>query len=176
MIDIKDLRERPEVYREAAKQKGMGEAAIGAALKADEQRRKLLGEVEQLRAELNVKGKPTPEQLKKLQDTKAKLAKLEEQLGKVEAEYNENIGAIPNLMAENTPEGGEEANKEVKTWGEHPKFDFELLDHVTLAEKHGWLDFERGAKIAGSKFYFLFGPLVKLEFAMTQWVLDLLMA
>jgi seryl-tRNA synthetase len=176
MIDIRDLRDRPDAYREAAKQKGMGEAAVGAALKADEQRRKLLSEVEQLRSELNVKGKPTPEQLKKLQDTKAKLSKLDERLSEVEREYNEALSTIPNLMAENTPEGGEEANREEKVWGEHPKFDFEPKDHVTLAEQHGWLDFERGAKVAGSKFYYLFGPLVRLEFAMTQWVLQMLTA
>jgi seryl-tRNA synthetase len=176
MIDIKNLREHPDAYREAAKKKGIGEAAIGAALEADGQRRRLLGEVEKLRAELNVKGKPTPEQLKKLQESKSKLGLLEAELAKVAEEFEEQVGQIPNLIPQDTPEGGEEDSPEVKAWGDQPKFDFEPLDHVTLAEKNGWLDFERGAKVAGSKFYYLFGPLVRLEFAMTQWVLEMLVA
>jgi seryl-tRNA synthetase len=174
MIDIRELRAHPDRYREAAKSKGMGESSIEETLKLDEQRRALLGEVEQLRGELNVKGKPSDEELKKLQEVKAKSAKLEEKLSNIETDLNEAVSRIPNLLAEGTPEGGEEANREESTWGEHPKFNFEPKDHVALAESQGWLDFERGAKVAGSKFYYLFGPLVKLEAAVTQFVYDLL--
>ena len=74
-------------------------------------------------------------------------------------------------MADGTPEGGEENNRQERTWGEHRKVDFELKDHLTLAEANDWLDFERGAKVAGSKFYFLKGSLVRLEFAVTQLIL-----
>lgn len=172
MIDIRELRANPDAYREAAKSKGMGESAIEDTIKLDERRRKLLVEVEQLRGELNVKGKPSPEELKALQDVKAKSAKLEAELSALEADLSDNVSRIPNLLAEGTPEGGEEANRQEHTWGEHPKFDFEPKDHVAIAEGNGWLDFERGAKVAGSKFYYLFGPLVKLETAVTQYIYD----
>jgi seryl-tRNA synthetase len=174
MIDIRDLRARPDEYRHAAKQKGIGVDALEATLKLDVERRKLMAEAEERRAELNVKGKPTPEQLKNLQKVKAELAWLDEKLSKVDVQYNEAIQTIPNLIAPNTPEGGEEDNRQERTSGEHPKFDFEPKDHLTLAESKGWLDFERGAKVAGSKFYYLMGPLVKLEFAVAQMVFELL--
>ena len=174
MIDIRELRARPDVYREAAKSKGIGEQSIEDTLKLDAQRHALLLSAEQLRGELNVKGKPTPAELKKLQDVKAKSVKLEARLSKLEADLQDAISRVPNLLAEGTPEGGEEHNREEKTWGEHPKFDFEPKDHVELAESQGWLDFERGAKVAGSKFYYLFGPLVKLETAVTQFIFEML--
>jgi seryl-tRNA synthetase len=174
MIDIRDLRARPSEYREAAKQKGIGESSVNATLKLDTRRRELIVKVEELRSQLNVKGKPKPAQLKSLQQTKQTLTKLEEQLGKIDEEFEDQIQRIPNLIAPNTPEGGEEANREERSWGEHTKFDFEPKDHVTLAEAHGWLDFERGAKVAGSKFYYLMGSLVRLEFAVSQFVFDML--
>jgi len=176
MIDIRDLRARPDEYRSAAKRKGIGAEAVEAALKLDEERRGLLVEVEQGRAELNVKGKPTPQQLEKLQATKAKLAELEQKLAKVEEQFADEMGQIPNLLAEGTPDGGEEHNQEIRSWGNHPKFDFEAKDHLSLAEAQGWLDFERGAKVAGSKFYYVMGPLVRLEFAISQMLFDLLEA
>lgn len=174
MIDIRKLREEPQAYREAAKQKGIGVEAVEATLKLDVQRRGLMAEVEQLRAQLNIKGKPTPEQLATLQSAKEKLNTLQAELNEVDANYEDTIGRIPNLLAPNTPEGGEEDNRQERTWGEHPRFDFEAKDHVAIAEAHGWLDFERGAKVAGSKFYYLMGPLVRLEFAVSQLVFDLL--
>ncbi len=172
MIDIRELRARADDYRKAAKQKSIGAAAIEETLKLDNERRPLLIEVEALRSELNLKGKPSAKELKKLQVAKAKLGKLEAKLAQVEADFEIQILQIPNLIAPHTPEGGEEANREERQWGEHPKFDFEAKDHVAIAEANGWLDFERGAKVAGSKFYFLMGSLVKLEFAVSQYVLD----
>ncbi|MDF2460608.1 MAG: seryl-tRNA synthetase [Candidatus Saccharibacteria bacterium] len=174
MIDIRDLRTNPDQYRQAAKQKGIGESSVDAALKLDEQRRELLVKVEEGRAALNVKGKPTPEELEKLQQTKTELAELEAKLAKIEAEFDDQVGRIPNLLAPGTPEGGEEDNREERRWGEHVKFEFEPKDHLAIAEANGWIDFESGAKVAGSKFYFLFGALVRLEVAVTQFVLDLL--
>jgi seryl-tRNA synthetase len=146
---------------------------VSAALELDGQRRELLGKVEGLRAELNIKGRPTKEQLEELQTRKAELAGLEKELAKIEAGFEAELSQIPNLLAEDTPEGGEEHNREERTWGDKPKFDFEAKDHLTMASAKGWLDFERGAKVAGSKFYYLMGPLVRLELAVTQLVVDL---
>ena len=174
MIDIRELRANPNTYRLSARLKGIGEDAIDETLKSDETRRELISKVDTLRSELNIKGKPTAEELKKLQKAKSQLTKLESKLAAVEETFQNHIQRIPNILAANTPEGGEEANREVKTWGKHPTFEFEPKDHVELAEQHGWLDFERGAKVAGSKHYYLFGSLVKLEFAVTQMILEML--
>lgn len=176
MIDLKLLRENPDQYREAAKQKGIGGSAVEDALKLDAKRRELISQVEPLRAELNVKGKPTADELAKLQAAKLKLAEIEAKLTAVEAEFDEAMSGIPNVLAPGTPEGGEEANREERSWGGQPKHDFDTKDHVTLAEANDWIDFERGAKVAGSKFYFLKGSLVRLQFAVMQLILDRLEA
>jgi seryl-tRNA synthetase len=172
MIDIKHLREHPEDYRTSAQQRGI-KADIDAALKLDKERSQLLRQVEELRAKLNVKGKPTEEQLRELQEAKGQLEPLEQELAKVEEQYREELGRIPNLLAEGTPEGGEEANREEKTWGE-PRQDEGLKDHLTLAEANDWVDFERGAKVAGSKFYYLKGAAVKLEMAVVRMAMELI--
>lgn len=174
MIDIRKLRVNPEIYRESARLKGIGENAVDETLKADEARRKIITKVDTLRSELNVKGKPSAVELKKLQKAKLKLAELETQLDLLDKIFYDQIQQIPNILAPNTPEGGEAANREEKAWGKHQTFAFELQDHVALAERHGWLDFERGAKVAGSKQYYLFGALVRLEFAVTHMILDML--
>lgn len=171
MIDIKHLRAHPDAYRQSAKLRGL-KADIDALLAADQQRTKLVGEVDQLRAELNVKGKPDAAQLKKLQTAKGKLEPLEAKLRKAEEHLEALSQSVPNLLAPETPEGGEEANKEEKTWGKAEASDAQ--DHLTLAESQGWLDFERGAKVAGSKFYFTKGALVKLELALLNMLIDLL--
>jgi seryl-tRNA synthetase len=171
MIDLRELRAHPELYRDSAHQRGLEAKVVDKALQHDEERTGLLQEVERLRSELNLKGKPSVEELTKLQTTKAKLTKLEAKLAEVQTKLDDNLVRIPNLIAAGTPEGDEENNRQERTWGEPRKADFELKDHVTLAEANDWLDFERGAKVAGSKFYFLKGSLVRLEFAVTQLIL-----
>jgi seryl-tRNA synthetase len=172
MIDLRDLRQNPDAYRQSADLRGLDASVIDKALKLDSERNELLQNVEKLRSQLNVKGKPTVDELTKLQLTKTNLTKLEARLSELEEKFNDQLVRIPNLIAEGTPEGGEESNRQERTWGEHRKVDFELQDHVTLAEANDWLDFERGAKVAGSKFYFLKGALVRLEFAITQLILQ----
>jgi seryl-tRNA synthetase len=171
MIDIKHLREHPDEYRHSAKLRGVT-VDIDAFLDADRQRVELIGQVDSLRAQLNLKGKPSPDQLAKLQHAKTELEPLQAKLTTL-TERCDALGAeIPNLLAEGTPEGGEEANREEKTWGTAEK-NPHLQDHLSLAEANGWLDFERGAKVAGSKFYFTKGSLVKLELALVRMLYDL---
>lgn len=171
MIDIKDLRSNPEKYKDSAKKRGIS-VDVDQLLKLDSERTQLIGEVEALRAKLNVKDKPSEEELKQLQEAKKQLADVEDQFEKVEAKYQPLLGKVPNLLAEDTPEGGEESNRPEKHWGEAEKSD--VKGHLELAESNDWVDFERGAKVAGNKFYFLKGALVKLELAVTQMVFELL--
>ncbi len=170
MIDIKHLRERPDHYRHSAKQRGV-EADIDGTLKADQDRLALISQVDDLRAKLNIKGKPTADQLGNLQKAKAELEPLEKQLAEATQRFNKLALQIPNLLAENTPEGGEEGNKPEETWGEAART--AAQDHLTLAEANDWLDFERGAKVAGSKFYFAKNELVKLELSIVRMLYDL---
>jgi seryl-tRNA synthetase len=170
MIDLKHLREHPDSYRTSAQQRGV-EADIDGTLAADADRLKLIAQVDELRAKLNTKGKPTEDQLAELQKTKAELEPLEKQLTAATERFDQLAAHIPNLLAEHTPEGGEEANKPEKTWGKAEKRN--VKDHLTLAEANDWLDFERGAKVAGSKFYFTKGALVKLELSIVRMLYDL---
>ncbi len=173
MIDIRELKSNPEPYRAAAASKGIGADSINRIIKLDNRRIELLGSVEALRAQLNVKGKPSAKELVTLQAAKVKLAALDTELRDVETELHDESLMVPNLLAPNTPEGGEADSREERSWGEHRTFDFEPKDHLAIAEAHGWVDFERGAKVAGSKFYYVRGPLVRLELAVTQLVYDL---
>jgi seryl-tRNA synthetase len=171
MIDIKKLRDNPQTYKDSASNRGIS-VDVDKLLELDRQRTMLIGKIESLRSKLNIKGKPSPEQLRELQSTKKELGLLEDSFTPVDLEYTELLWQVPNLMAAETPEGGEESNRQEREWGGKPKFDFEAKDHLSLAESNDWLDFERGAKVAGSKFYYLKGELVKLEMAVTRMVFD----
>lgn len=174
MLDIQFIRDNPELVKEKTKQKGY-DADIDKLLKFDEDRRRLLGEAERVRAERNTladqlkQGKPSPEQIEKGKDLKAKLAELEQRLEPLETEYMQLLMSVPNVTFDDVPVGGEEDSVEVKVVGGKPTG---AMDHLDFAEKRGWVDFERGAKVAGTKFYFLKGDLALLENAITQYGID----
>lgn len=168
MIDLKALRADPQPYRSSTKLRGLDPTVVDQTLELDEHYRQLLPQVESLRAELNVKGKPTAEELEKLKHAKSKLEKAEAQLREVEQKLDEVVRQIPNLLADHTPEGGEEANREERHWGERGDKGERPKDHQTLAEDLDLLDFERGAKVAGAKFYYLKGAAVRLEMAVMK--------
>ena len=94
---------------------------------------------------------------------------IEARLKDIESDVRTALMTIPNMTHPNTPLGGEADSKTVRTWGTIPKFDFKPLDHVALAEKHGLLDLEAGARVAGHGFYFLKNEAVLLELALTQY-------
>lgn len=172
MIDIKALRANPQPYIESAQRRGL-KVDFERLAELDQQRAQLVAAVDGLRAELKVGAKPSDSELNQLQQRKAELTGQEQQLQQLEQELEQLIVAVPNLLAPDTPEGGEEANRVERTWGKPTQFEFEPFDHQALAEQQGWLDFERGAKVAGSKFYFYRGAAVKLELAVKRLALDL---
>jgi seryl-tRNA synthetase len=178
MLDIRFIRDNPELVEEKSKQKGY-EVDVRKLLSVDENRRKLTAEAEAVRAERNElagklkSGKPSGEEVAKGKELKEKLSQLEAQLGPVNEQYEKLLREIPNITPDDTPEGGEENNQQVKTWGETAEKDFEVKDHLAWAEERDLLDFERGTKVAGAKFYFTKGSLVELEFAILQLGLKL---
>jgi seryl-tRNA synthetase len=172
MLDIRFIRENAEQVAEKSKQKGY-DVDITKLLTLDDNRRKLTAEIERIRADRNEladkqkAGKPDAASIDKGKKLKDSLNQLEDQLGPVLEEYDKLLRAVPNVTPDDTPLGGEADNVEVKKWGETAK-DFKPLDHMAWAEQRGLLDFERGAKVAGNKFYFLKGSLVDLELGVTQ--------
>jgi seryl-tRNA synthetase len=174
MLDIRYIRDNAAAVTEKSKQKGY-EVDVQKLLGVDENRRKLLGEIERLRAERNEladkskAGNPDAASIEIGKKLKQTLSHLGSQLSAVNEEYDKLIREIPNITPDDTPQGGEEANQEIKKWGDTNDKGFELKDHASWAEKHGLLDFERGAKVAGAKFYFLKSSLVELELALASF-------
>src|SRR5579884_3788705 len=176
MLDIQFIRDNRQLVESSAAKKGY-QVDIEQLLGFDEERRTLLQQVEDLRQQRNQlaaqakQQRPSEEQVKTGRQIKDKLSDLEHRLASIEKELDLLMQSVPNIIAEDTPEGGEEANVPLKKWGE-PRQD-EIKDHLTWGEERDLIDFERGAKVAGNKFYFLKGELVRLELAVFQYSLEL---
>jgi seryl-tRNA synthetase len=176
MLDIQFIRDNPELVAEKSRQKGY-EADVQQLLGFDGERRQLRQQVEDLRRQRNelsgqTKGqKPSDDQVKAGRELKDKLADLEHKLSSIEQQFIILLKDVPNVMPDDTPEGGEENNRQEKQWGE-PRQD-DVVDHLSWGEERGLIDFERGAKVAGAKFYYLKGDLVHLELVVFQYGLQL---
>ena len=180
MLDIRFIRENPELVEKKAKQKGYG-VDVKKLLSVDDNRRKIIAEAEKVRAERNdlanklKKGKPDESDIQKGKGLKEKLGQLEVQLAPLEEQFMKLLKAVPNMPADDVPVGVSEAENVVtKEWGEKPKFDFEPKTHWEIGEGRGLIDKERGAKVAGSRFAYILGDLVKLQFSLIQFALDIL--
>jgi seryl-tRNA synthetase len=175
MIDIQLIRDNPELVQKKTKEKGYA-VDIARIAELDTSRRQLVAETEQFRAQRNeltaaMKGsKPTPDQLEQGKKIKQQITECEERLLPLEKNLNELLAGVPNLAFDDVPIGGEELSVEIKKWGEQKT---NATDHLDFAVKRDWVDFERGAKVAGAKFYYVKGNLALLENAITQFALDL---
>lgn len=171
MIDIKLLRDKPELFQTSVDRRGL-KLNIAEILELDKTRNGLLQLTEALRSQLKVEGKPTAEQLVQLQSVKQEYEQSQAQLDTITQQYSELIQQVPNLIAENTPDGGEDANRVDKTWGENT-LSFEPKDHIELNDINDLFDFEAGAKVAGSKFYFTKAKLLRLWQALELYAQDI---
>ena len=178
MIDIQIIRDNPEMVAEKAKQKGYG-VDITQLLGFDTERRELTGQVDTLRQERNeisssMKGqRPSEEAIAKGKAVKEKLADLEHKLNAIDQEFVALLKLVPNMPHDDVPIGASEAENQIsKTVGEPTKFDFEPRSHAEIAYAKGWLDKERASKVTGPRFAYLKGDLVKLQFAIVQFVMD----
>ena len=140
----------------------------------DDMRRKLIAEVEVLKAERNKnsKQKPTPEVIIKMKDVGNRIAEMDNEIREVEEQLGEKIAALPNVVADDVVAGGKENNKVLRTFGKKPKFSFQPKDHVQLAEELNLIDYERGAKISGSGFWVYKGEGAILEWALLNYFID----
>ena len=119
------------------------------------------------------KGKPEPHLLAEAKELKEKIQTGEKKFEEIESEFLALYKKIPNIPTLDTPIGlTEEENVIVKQWGKIREFDFPIKNHAEIATVRGWIDKERAANVAGSRFAYLKGDLVKLQFALIQWVMD----
>lgn len=175
MLDIKYIRENVDIVKKGIAAKNFDTVFVDKVLKLDEEKRKLQTEIENLRAERNKIGSLGHEVSEKGKDIKNKIKELEPKLNELDTEFNDLLNKLPNLPSDKTPVGkSEKENIEVKKWGEPRKFDFEPKDHLELGTKLGILDFEAGAKVSGSQFYFLYGDGALLELALIQYAFEVL--
>ena len=176
MLDINFIRENLALVEKSTREKGY-HADIKAILKKDDERKSLLQEVEALRTERNSiaakmkGGKPAPELIAKGKEIKQELAGKENELDILTAEVADAVKTIPNIIFDDVPLGGEEKSVEITTWGKHREAK-EAVDHLDFAVSRNWVDFERGAKVAGAKFYYLRDGLALLENALLQFGLS----
>ena len=190
MLSLDLTRRDPETVRQGLARRGE-EAALEPLLALDERRRALVTERDTLRGQHNELSRrfgelrreeeagrgaaaPLNRLRQELQGISARIGTLEKESGETEEQLHELLLGLPNLPLPQVPDGlDESANRVTRKWGEAPTFDFQPLPHWELGEKLGIIDFQRGVKLAGSRFFLLTGPGARLERALINWMLDL---
>jgi len=181
LLDIKRIREDPDRFRAALARRNLADA-VDHLLEADERRRSLTARVEELRAEQNrvskgigaAQGEEKQRLIEEVAKVSAELKELDPQLAEAGAELDRLLAETPNVPHESAPDGfTEEDAVEVKrNHDEPPAFDFEPRDHAELGAMLGVLDTERGARTSGSRFVYLMGDLVFVQFALMRHAMD----
>lgn len=181
MLDIKFIRENPELIREAARKKHVA-FDVDALLVLEEKRKEALTTFEMLRAEQNKLSDEIPKAsdpaaraalIDALKPLKEKVGSAEEVVKSVTKDWQQLMLQVPNIPDISVPEGDDDSgNVEVKVWGEKPTFSFTPKDHIALMESLGMVDFVKGAEVAGFRGYFLKGDGALLEFALHQFVIN----
>jgi len=187
MLDIKFVRDNPDVVKENLRRRGEDEKAawVDDMLANDSKWRGIQAEANNLRsrrnriteqiAQLRRKGQDISSLMKEAEQIPDQIKTTEKQTAELEAKITSTLMQLPNIMHESVPFGKDENdNQEVKTWGKLPDFPFSPKDHIDLANKLGLIDMERAAKVAGARFYYLRGDLVRLNYALISFALDFL--
>ena len=180
MLSLQFIRENPDLVRDAL-DKRHDSAPIEEILSLDKQRRNLLAEVEALRArrnevskEIGKTGEKPPQLIEEMRHIGDRIKTLDEQVKSTDEQLNDLLLRVPNIPHPSVPEGMDESeNRIVRSWGEAREFDFKSLPHWELGEKLGIIDFERGVKLSGSRFYVLKGRGAHLQRALISFMLDL---
>ena len=183
MLDMKMIRENPENIRKMLKDRAV-QFDLELLLELDKKRRQMIITTDELRERKNATsvriseakktGNETTSLIAEMQKTSTQLTELEKVQHETGLEYSKLALTIPNLLDKSVPSGDSSANKEIRKWGDIPKFDFEVKDHIDISENLNLLELERAAKTAGARFYYLKGDLVKLNQSLIQFGLDFL--
>ena len=187
MLDAQILRDHPQRVRDAIASKRQGDPAlVDRVLEADTSRREAITELQALQTRQGELGKQIGPLMKagkrdeaqglvqESNEVKAKVKDLQERVRQLDADFQALMLQVPNLPHESVPEGGSPEDNEVAaTWGDTPSFSFEPLPHWEIAERHGLIDFERGAKVTGAGFPFYIGKGARLQRALISLFLDM---
>ncbi len=180
MLDIKFIRENQDLVKDAIRKK-LVKLNLDELIALDDKRREVLLLVENLRAEqkkisdgmVGADSARREQLLTELRPLKEHITQKEEELKKIMTDWREMMLHVPNVPDISVPEGASDAdNMEIKHHGEKTQFSFEPKDHVEIMQKHGMVDFERGAKVHGFRGYYLTGDGARLCFAIWQYALD----
>lgn len=172
MLDINFIRSHRNLVQHSIREKGYQNINLDQLLSLDDDRKSQLQQVEQLRTKRNTiaakmkDGQPNSELIAQGKALKQQLATAEAALTELETSVNSILKTIPNIISDDVPLGGEEDSVEIKSWGEKKSTG---VDHLDYALARDWIDFERGAKVAGAKFYFIKRELALLENALFQF-------
>lgn len=178
MLDINFIRQNADAVQQNAQRKGY-DVDIQALLAKDAERRSIIQKIDELRERRNQNatkmkgGVPTPEVIEEGKAIKAELAELDLVLSSTDATYTELLKQVPNMALDDVPVGAsEDDNVVAKEVGRRPDFDFKPRNHYDIAVERDWIDKERAAKVAGSRFAYIKGDLVRLQFAIIQFVIE----
>lgn len=184
MLDLKYIRENARAVEENCKNRGV-EADVDLVVELADRRSALIGELNELKQRQNAMAKSIGQErdeearrrlIEQSRGMKEEIPAKETELYEVEERLREEQLKIPNMTHPDSPIGKDDTeNVEIRRWGDIPKFPFEPKDHVQLGESLGIIDFDAGAKVAGSKFYFLRGDAVLLELGLIRYAMDILM-
>lgn len=182
MNDIRLIREKPEVMRDALAKRQMDTAPVDRILELDEERRAKLSELETFRAQRNAYskdiGRTKEETHREMMKDQVRVINIQIDalntlVGELDAQLQEGLYELPNIPDPDVPLGKDDSeNVVIKTVGTPREFTFTPLAHYELGPRLGYLDFERGVKLAGTRFYVTSGPLAKLQRGLIQWLLD----
>ena len=184
MLDMKIVRQDPEKIQKMLRDRYV-EFDLDSLLDLDKKRREYILSTDELRkkknevslkiADAKKAGEDADKIIQEMQLVSRQLTELEETQNKTELEYSKLILTLPNIFDQTVPIGEDSSvNKEVKKWGNIPKFDFQVSDHIDITQKLNLVDLQRAAKTAGARFYYLRGDLVKLNQSLIQFALDFL--
>ncbi|MCH8915373.1 MAG: serine--tRNA ligase [Thaumarchaeota archaeon] len=184
MLDPKLIKEKPQIIRDMLKVRSV-DFDLDALIEFDQKRREFIIKTDELRKKKNQvaleisqkkkAGEDASSILADMKNVSDKLAKLESEQETIENKYSRLALTIPNLVHESVPIGiDENTNKEIRRWGNIPNFDFKINDHIDISENLDLVDFERAAKVAGARFYYLKNDLVRLNQSLIHYALDFL--
>ena len=178
MLDMQYIRDNADTIKKSTKNKNKNPDVVDNLLSVDSRRRELIFRAESLRAERNklndqLKLARTDELIAKSKELKTELENIEPELKQVEEQFSDLMLQIPNVVMDEVPVGKDEKdNVVVREWGEKRSFDFTPKDHVAIAEQNGWLDLDRGSKVAGYRGYYLKGDAALLQIKLMQYALN----
>jgi seryl-tRNA synthetase len=182
MLDIKFIRENPDIVKDAALKKKV-EVDIDALIKIDNERREIMTDVEKKRGEQNEFSKKIAsaayeersQMISKMQELKSCLQEKEEKLKEITKKWFALMIKIPNIPSVDTPVGQDESgNKIIREWGEIPKFDFEPKPHWDLGKELGIINIEKAAEVSGARFSYIMGDLAMLQIGLLNFVFKIL--